>query len=399
MRKLANFLLGSVRILVTGPFPERFLNLCGEENLGFWDVEREGAGQLRVTIGTIFLKRARILANKGGCQLKCELFMGFPAFFARFRKRYALLAGLGLAVAAACFLSQFILVVNVSGNQTVSDFVVLTELDRLGFGVGSYGPAVDERALANQALLDLEELGYLNINIRGIYAEVEVRERTPVPEIEDRTSPADVVAATDGVVLDVNLLAGQTVVGEGQAVLAGEVLISGTNTYESGDGSGAILSTRQEHAAGEVWAMTRRKLSACTPLEVTTKTATGGEKTRYSLRILKHDIKFWQNSSIFDGMCDTIKTTSALTLPGGVELPIALTKSVFAQYAPGSGQLERQQAERFLKAQLEQRLAGLIGDRATVLSKGWSSEASGGVLTVTLEASCTEDIARTLLLE
>lgn len=399
MRKLVNFLLGSVRILVTGPFPERFLNLCGEENLGFWDVKRGEAGQLRVTIGSLFLKRARVLAQKGGCQLECEGFMGFPAFFARFRRRYALLVGLGLSVAAACFLSQFILVVNVTGNQTVSDFVILTELEQLGFGVGSYGPSVDERALANQALLDLKELSYLNINIRGIYAEVEVRERTQAPEIEDWTTPADVVAATDGVVLDINLLAGQAAVSEGQAVLAGEVLISGTNTYESGDGSGTILSTRQEHAAGEVWAITRRELSACTPLAVTAKTATGGEKTRYSLRVLKHNIKFWQNGSIFDGRCDTIKTTSALTLPGGVTLPVSLTKWVFTQYETGEGTLDEEQAERFLQTTLEERLSGLIGEGGTVLSQKWSSEVEDGVLTVTLEASCTEDIARTLLLE
>lgn len=85
---------------------------------------------------------------------------GFPAFVGRFRKRYALLIGLSLSIAAALVLSQFILVIHVTGNQSVSTSEICATLSRLGFGIGSYGPSVNERELVNRALLELEDVGF-----------------------------------------------------------------------------------------------------------------------------------------------------------------------------------------------------------------------------------------------
>lgn len=394
MRKLINFLLGSVRITVAGSFPERFMNLCGEENVAFWNVERLRDGSLRLTIRSFFLPHGRSLARRCGCEITCTDFMGFPAFVSRFRRRYGLLAGLGLSLAGALVLSQFILVVNVTGNQTLSDFVVLTKLEELGFGVLSYGPAVDERALSNRMLLELPGLSYLNINIHGVYADIQVRERTPVPEIETHEGTADMIAAVDGVVLDVNCFGGQPLVEAGQAVLAGETLISGRCVMEAADGSGDIVSAWEQHADGEVWAMTRRQLSACTPLTVAGKTGEGAQKQRYALRFGKKVVKFYRNSGNWGGKCDIIQSTCALTLPGGGRLPLALVKRLETAPETADTRLDEAQAQAYLHRCLEEKLTGLIGEGAQVLSRSWSADTRDGVLTVTLEAACTENIAR-----
>ena len=64
MRKMTNFLRGSVRIRLNGAFPERFLNLCGTENFPFWDIERETPHTIFVTIPVLRLKRAREMAER-----------------------------------------------------------------------------------------------------------------------------------------------------------------------------------------------------------------------------------------------------------------------------------------------------------------------------------------------
>jgi similar to stage IV sporulation protein len=43
-----HFLLGSVRLEVTGRFPERFVNLCGAKKVPFWDTERPEEQILRL---------------------------------------------------------------------------------------------------------------------------------------------------------------------------------------------------------------------------------------------------------------------------------------------------------------------------------------------------------------
>lgn len=149
MGKIIHFIAGSVQIRLEGPFPERFLNLCGTERVPFWDVEREGAQVLRVTLPAWRLRRARALAERAMCRLEVERGEGLPAFLRRFRRRYALAAGLAFALFCAVTLSQFVWVIEVTGNTAVSNSVILTELESLGFGIGSYGPGVDCRALSN----------------------------------------------------------------------------------------------------------------------------------------------------------------------------------------------------------------------------------------------------------
>ena len=49
-RQIINLLRGSVRVEVTGAFPERFLNLCAQEGLAFWDMEQPDSHTLRLTV-------------------------------------------------------------------------------------------------------------------------------------------------------------------------------------------------------------------------------------------------------------------------------------------------------------------------------------------------------------
>ncbi len=394
MRKIIHFLGGSAQIRLEGPFPERFLNLCGTARVPFWDVEREGGQVLRLTLPAWHIRRARALAERAMCRLEVEQGFGLPAFLFRFRRRYALAAGLAFALFCAVTLSQFVWVIEVTGNTTLSNSVILTELDSLGFGIGSYGPGVDCRALSNQALLELRELSFLSVNISGIYAEVVVREATPAPEIESRAA-ADVAAAVDGVVVDVDTVRGKPLVEEGQAVLAGEILISGLETYESGDGSGTVLSSRQVRAEGDVWAMTNRTLRSATPLTAATR---AGEtaRTLYSLKILKRPVKFYQNSSISGLTCGKIKKVYALTLPGGTVLPLAWEALTVTGDRLASAEIDRSSAEDYLTGVLEERLSALLGEEGQLLSSEVTFEAADGALTGTLRASCLEQIGRTV---
>ncbi len=395
MRKIIHFLAGSVQIRLEGPFPERFLNLCGTERIPFWNVARESAHVLRLTLPAWRLWQARALAERAMCQLETERGFGLPAFLFRFRRRYALAVGLAFALFCAVTLSQFVWVIEVTGNTTLSNSVILTELDSLGFGIGSYGPAVDCRALSNQALLDLRELSFLSVNISGIYAQVVVREAAPAPEVEDLTAAADIVAAVDGVVVDVDAVRGQTQVEEGQAVLAGEILISGLETYERGDGSGTVLSARQVRAEGDIWAMTNRTLRSATPLTAETR-AGEASRTLYSLKILKRSVKFYQNSSISTPTCGKIKKVYALTLPGGTVLPLAWEVLIVAPGELASAEINRSSAEDYLTGVLEERLSALLGEEGQLLSSQVTFVEADGVLTGTLRASCLEQIGKTV---
>ncbi len=393
MQKWVNFLRGSARLEISGPFPERFLNLCSVEGLGFWKVEVPSQTALRLTVALWDLRRARRLAEKAGCTARRVGGGGLPVFLFSFRRRYALLAGLALSALTAAVLSRFILVVKVTGNDAVPDSVILTELEELGFGFGTYGPTVDERDLSNRMLEALPELSFLAINISGVYAEVVVREAVESPELRDEDTLTDVVAARDGVVVDVNAFSGSVSVAEGDAVLAGEVLISHLSVYEPAEWSDGQTFTSTTHARGEVWALTERTLTAKTPLQAATIDAAAGSNTVYGLRLGKKVIKFRQNSSNSMGNCDKIKRTWPLTLPGGIVLPLTWEAETVTPYSETETAVSAASAEAYLKARLETRLTAILGE-GQVLGRSWTVTEAEDTLTVTLEASCLEDIAK-----
>lgn len=394
MRSVINFLRGSVCVVVSGPFPERFLNLCAQSGVGFWDLAWEGGQSLRLRVLRRDAGRAVELAERAGCTASLEGRAGLPAFLAGFRRRYALLAGLALALAAVCLLSQFILTVEVSGNETVPSAVILMELSRQGVRPGAYGPGLDLRRISQEALRRIEGLSWMSVNLHGTRAEVLVRERSPSPTPRDETTPAHVVAAADGVLEEVEVLEGQALFREGQAVLAGEIVISGAVDLKEPQYAAVDAGQRLVHARGEVWAVTHRTLAACIPLEAQVKVYTGEEERRWSLSLLGRSVNFFGKASISSSGYDKMTTTHILTLPGGREMPLVLVETEYRAYETAAAPVRADAARAMLEERLLERLTALIGAESSVLSTAFSAEEEDGMLTVTLTAQCREQIGR-----
>lgn len=327
LKRMVNALRGSVRLEVSGAFPERFLNLCAQRGIVFWNVEWLEATRLRLTVTRQGSGPARALGDKVLCTVVPAEQSGVPFFLGRFRRRYALLVGLALSLTAVCVLSQFVLTIEVEGNEAVSTAEILTELRRQGLRPGVYGPGLDEGTISSAALLGLPELAWMSVNLHGTRAEVLVREAVPAPEVDDEEQVGSIVARSSGIVTHIEPLSGEALVAQGDTVLAGEVLISGAVTldapqYSELENLGQILVRAQ----GQVFARTWHTMTASIPLEAQVKSYTGEKASRWTLSILGHRIDFFGKSGISFPEYDKITDTWALTLPGGREMPLALSR-------------------------------------------------------------------------
>ena len=394
MQAIINFLRGSVLFTVTGVFPERFLNLCAQAGVGFWDLEWLDPHTLRLRVSRRDARRVGPLAEKVLCEARARRHLGFPYFLAGFRKRYALLLGLALSLAAVCLLSRFVLTIEVSGNETVSTAAILTELSRQGVRVGAYGPGLDVRRISQESLLRLDGLAWMSINLHGTRAEVLVREKLPEPEVRDESTPANVVAQADGVILDLEVLDGQAVFREGEAVLRGEVVISGTMDLREPEYSAVDAGQRLVHARGNVWARTYRTLTAQIPLEAQVKRYTGEEETQWSLLVLGRTVNFFGKGGVFSEGYDKIVETHPLTLPGGRVMPLALRRTEYRAYVTEPAALNAGAARSMLEERLLERLDALIGEDGEVLDTVFTVREEDGMLAVTLRAECREQIGR-----
>ena len=118
----------------------------------------------------------------------------------------------------------------------------------------------------------------------------------------------------------------------GQAVRAGQILISGFTDCG--------ITIRATRAQGDVFALTQRKISLSTPKISSQRQLTGEKTTRFSLTLGKKRINFYKGSGISPGSCVKMYARYVLTLPGGFQLPVALTKETVL-----SGQLEETSRE------------------------------------------------------
>lgn len=390
--RLVNALRGSVRLEVEGAFPERFLNLCAQRGILFWNVEWMEATRLRLTVTRRGSRQAAALGERTLCIVTPAGRKGMPYFLARFRKRYAFWVGMGLSMAAVCVLSSFVLTIEVKGNTNVSTAQILTELRRQGLGIGTFGPGLDERTVGNKVLLQLPQLSWLSINLYGTRAEVLVREAVEAPELVDAQEYGSVVARASGIVTRVEALTGEAVVKVGDTVLEGETLISGTVHLE-----GPAYSDKPEigqiqvRASGRVYARTWRTMAAQLPLEAQVKRYTGEETNLWSVTALGRRTDFFGKGGISFDRYDKISHTWTLTLPGGEEMPLAVQRETCRAYELETLAVEPDAAEAMLKERLLEALEEAVGEGG-IVSTEFAVETENGMLTVTLQAECREEI-------
>ena len=394
MGRLINLMRCTVTLTAAGRYPERLLNLCAQERIPCWGLVWVDSHTLQLTIHRQRLALVEELAGRAGCEITVEGSRGLPHFLLRFRRRYAFLIGLALSLLAVCILSRFVLTIQVTGNETVSTAEILGELNRLGVSPGVYGPSLDRKVIAQQALLELDELSWMSINLYGTRLEVVVREVVEPPQLVQEEGYFDIVARTDGIVTQIEPLQGEAVVAEGDTVAKGDVLISGIITMEPPIYTDFPTRYYQTQARGRVYARTWRTLTAAIPTQAQIKAYTGEEHTAIGLSLLGHRLDFFQSSSFFSTGYDKITEVHPLTLPGGRVLPMMLTVTHCRAYETETVSIQLSSAQTMLEEQLLAQLHSLIGEDGQIVDLQYSARVSQGRLDVTLTAECREEIGQ-----
>lgn len=399
MKKLLGWLFGTVAARVTGAQPEDFLNLCARENLVLWEMLQRDRFTLGIRVSARQFPQVAALARTQGFELTVEGRQGLPYFLLRFRRRYALLAGLAVCLVVFALGSRTVLTIDVTGNETLTEEEIISQLRLCGVSVGTYAPKIPVREVENKMRMAMDQLSYFSLNLHGTRAEVIVREGDPAPELREETVPADVISSAAGVITHIEPWVGDAQFQEGEAVLKGDVLISGRmeldtvgNEWEE---TGPVLGEMLVHAEGKVLAQTWRTMTAKVSLTAQTKVYTGEETTRYSLSLMGKRVKFYQNSGIPYENYDTISKLRSWTPIPGKTLPVVLAKETHRAYTTASLSLDPAAAEEMLRQALLEALEEQM-DQGKILQTDFQVTQEGEELQVTLLAHCTEQIGRTV---
>jgi similar to stage IV sporulation protein len=217
-----------------------------------------------------------------------------------------------------------------------------------------------------------------------------------VPDLLEEEVPSHVIAAVDGVVTHIEPWNGDAMFREGEAVLKGDILISGEMFMDlhpmvwEGDAGSRLV-----HAQGKVLARTWRTITASLDLNAPGKAYTGEETHRYAISLLGRRMNFYQNSGIPYDRCDIITRLESWTPLGDRTLPILWEKTTYRAYTLTPVPLDPAKAETMLRTRLMESLEGVMKE-GKVLTADYEVSREEDTLTVTLLAQCSEEIGRTV---
>ena len=334
---LFHFIKGYVVIVVEGYYLERFINICARRQLYLWDIKKMNGYTMRLKISIKGFKRLRPIAYKTKCKVRILTKNGIPFILYRYRKRKTFLVGIFLFIALLWYMTSFIWVIEITGNENISKEEILSNLEMCGLKVGSYKMGVDIDTIQDNMMLRLNKLAWIGIEVKGTKAYVEIKERRLAPPILERHIPCNIVAAKDGVIKNLVVKSGQPVVKEGDTVTKGQLLVSGVLNSQ-------VEGVRYVHSMGSVKARTWYEKSKEFKLIKTNRIPTGNEMKRYAITFLGKTINLYINSGIPYENYDKITYNNELRLGKDYIIPITVHCEQYKEVAVEEKSISLEQA-------------------------------------------------------
>ena len=108
LKILISYLIGYLRIEVTGYYIERFINLCNSNHILTWNLKKGKNANILLNIEVKSLKQIIVLAKKVKCKVKIKNKKGLPFILNKYKKRKIFAISLIIIVILIAISSNFI---------------------------------------------------------------------------------------------------------------------------------------------------------------------------------------------------------------------------------------------------------------------------------------------------
>ena len=384
--KLLNFFKGTCKVTVPLCFRSAVFDFLYRETIRFFD-EHTDSENSTFTVYLRYVRKLKCFTDQNCISVEFSNVSGLPVVIGFVKKRPVLPIGLVLCT-LWLFLSQSIVWdIRIEGNSKTSDADITDQLEELGFGIGTYYPAVNFNQLHADYLAVQNDIAWLSVFMNGVVAEVQVRELwADERSMHDENTYANIVAECAGVVREVHVFEGQAAVKPGETVREGQVLISGV--VEKNDGG-----IRYEYASGEVICEVSVPLHTEILLEREAKRYTGREIRQRSVKIFKKTINFFINGGIEYTTYDKIDMMEQVCPFGFGTLPVWLNTKVYKEYETVTETVSAEIAADEAMARLSEMIK-VECEGAELISKTVGTYQKNGVVGVSCLLYLNRDIGR-----
>lgn len=252
LKELGNQLRGYLKIRITGYSPERFLNLCKHKEIAIWELEAEGnAYEMYMTVSDF--RKLKPILRKTRTRITVLERYGVPFFFHKYRKRKIFFAGVFACLILVFVLSKFIWGIEISGNQTITDEVLLEYLETQEVYHGMWKKNVKCESIVTNIRKEFNDIIWVSASLDGCNVVIQVKENADTFQVsQTEESPADLISTADGTIVKIITRSGVPCVKEGDTVKVGDLLVSGT--VEVKNDAGEVVREDYKTADADVYA-------------------------------------------------------------------------------------------------------------------------------------------------
>ncbi len=363
--KFYRILFGYLRIRFKGDFKERALSLCANNGIILWGT-RLTDNTIESSISVKDFKYLKLISRGKGIRVHIVKKMGIPFITERYKKRIGILIGAVLFFAFLSFMSQFIWIIDIEGNNKVTDKQIISACESIGIVEGIRKNSIYPKAEREKLMLKLDGVAWASLNIEGSRLTVNVTETKE--KDEEKFMYSNLKATSDGIIEKIDIVSGTSVVNVGQAVKKGDLLVSGI--IETADG------TRFVKSKGSIIAKSQKEIAFRENFKQKPIIPTGKIRTKYVLEIYKAKIPLYLGQEY--GLYETKHKIKPLKL-FTEKLPIRIYEKNFI--------FKRERSITYSYEKLCERLEGelLKEENIKVINKEFKTDKNGVTLTALVE--------------
>ena len=385
MNKVLNFLFGTVEVELTTADPASAVTWYSGCGLRLREPVLVRPLTLRFVLRPWQLQKLERLAQRHGDSCKACKRKGLYVQLPGFRYRLLFWCFLVAMLLFSLYAPKRIWFFRVDGNVKVPQREILAAAQECGLRFWVRAEDVRSEKFKNQILNLIPELQWAGVNLSGGVATICVTERLEGAEIRQTDTLTNVVAGRDGIIVSMSVLGGEAVCKPGQAVRAGELLVTGCVEHE--------YQPQYTHADAEIYALTQHEIEALYPAQWPQKVYNGKTERTVSILVGRKQIKIFGNSRISGTSCDKMTEVKTLVLPGGYALPFSVVVETGRYYDLRTAEVSDQEAQALLSGFGEETVLGdMVAGR--ILGSSLDYEDRGDTYAMNAIYSCREMISR-----
>lgn len=370
-----NSIAGYVIINIEGAYIERLINSITQSGIEIWNLKRHG-GCIRLCVGVGGFYRLRTIAREYPCRIRILEKHGLTVALCHMGNRYVMAFGWILALGALIMASRFVWIIDIEGCSEVKQEQVQQVLQDSGVSPGARRGRLDTAAIADSVMASDSRIAWAGAQLTGVVLQISVREAAEGADIYQAGGPCSIFASHSGVITSITALSGKPKVNAGDAVQAGDELISGSL-------GGGI----QAEARGIVTAEVLHRYAYYAPWEQELLIPTGQSCTGVWIEFLGKTVVPCIPPYDEYQLGEVQRHTFASILP------ITICSAEYSELSEGRGLAPATKLMEVARAGAEAQMYEELPAEATIISKETAYSADDGGMTCTIELVAEQNIA------